>query len=100
MRLQLRLYSCARAKAAITAVLQLKTVLQAAPLLAAAITANGQEEPRNVLLRTIVDNLTSPELTETAERIDAIIAEDAAYCKRSSQRMLECLCKCTQTLWP
>ena len=53
---------CARAKAAITAVLQLKTVLRAAPLLAAALTSNGEAPPQNDLLKAVVANLSSPDL--------------------------------------
>ena len=82
---------CARAKTAVTAVLQLKAVLHAAPLLAAALTANGHEPPANPLLQQIVSNLTSPELAELAERIDAVVDEKAAFCKRASHRMLEAL---------
>jgi DNA mismatch repair ATPase MutS len=58
---------CARAKAAITAVLQLKAVLRTAPLLAAALTANGHEPPTNDVLRAIVDNCTAPELCAAAQ---------------------------------
>ena len=73
--------------------LQLKTVLRAAPLLAAALTSEGNGQPpmRNELLCKIVDNLTSPELEEMAQRIDAVIEEDAAYCRKASQHMFECL---------
>ena len=64
---------CARAKAAITAVLQLKAVLHAAPLLAAALTANGHEAPDNPLLAAIVKNLTLPELVEMEKHIGDIV---------------------------
>ena len=82
---------CARAKGAISAVLQLKAVLRAAPLLAAALTASGQEPPTNALLTAIVGNLTDPGLAKLEARIDAVIDDDATFAKRTSQRMLECL---------
>ena len=82
---------CARAKSAITAVLQLKAVLRTAPLLGAALTSSGHELPQNELLQAIVDNLTSPELTELASHIDTVIDEDASFARKTSQRMLECL---------
>lgn len=71
--------------------LQLKSVLKAAPTLAAALTANGNEMPQNELLRMIVANLTSPELAAIEENIESVIDDEATFCKRTSQRMLECL---------
>ena len=74
-----------------TQVLQLKAVLRTAPLLGAALTSSGHELPQNELLKAIVDNLTSPELTELASHIDTVIDEDASFARKTSQRMLECL---------
>jgi DNA mismatch repair protein MSH4 len=82
---------CARAKAAITAILQLKSVLRTAPVLAAALSASGTDPPHNALLLKICENLSTPEVAEVEAHIDAIVADDAAYSKRTSQRMLECL---------
>lgn len=90
---------CARAKQSINAVLQLKTVLRAAPLLAAALTSNGQDaaDPdglgplQNELLCKICENLSSSDLEELDGLISLVIDEDAMYAKRPAARVLESL---------
>ena len=81
----------AKAKAAVTAVLQLKAVLHAAPLLAAAMTSNGHAPSDNVLLHAMVRNLMDPALGQMATLIDEVVDEDATFCKKPATRMLECL---------
>lgn len=82
---------CARAKAAISAVLQLKATLRAAPLLAGALTSSGEAPPTNELLQAVVSNLESEELCAMEARINAVVDDEAVFRKRTSQRMLECL---------
>jgi len=82
---------CARAKVAISSVLRLKATLRAAPVLAAALTSNDEDPPRNELLERIVANLRTPELAEMEELIGAVIDDQACFSKKTSQRMLECL---------
>ena len=88
---------CARAKAAITAVLQLKAVLRAAPILAAALTANGHETPDNPLLAAIVTNLTLPELGEMEKHIGSVVDEESVSGRR---RLGFCPTACWRTLAP
>jgi hypothetical protein len=111
---------CARAKAGISAVLQLKTALHAAPRLASALTSSGEAPPTNEVqrrtksrtisdvppsvlpalpslppspqvLRAIVGNLASDEIGELCTRIHAIIDDEAIFRKQSCQGMLGCL---------
>ena len=82
---------CQRAKAAISAVLQLKAAVRAAPRLADALTSTGEEQPRNELLQAVVANLQDPELEAMEARISSIIDDEASFRKLTSQRMLECL---------
>ena len=82
---------CARAKQTITAMLQLRSIIRSAPLLAAALTSNGERPLANELLRAIVANLSSPELQQMEERIASEIDPEATFAKRTSQRMLECI---------
>ena len=80
-----------RAKAAVSAVLQLKTALRTAPLLADALTSTDTAPPANELLQAVVANLRSAELAGMEARIEAVIDEEAAFKKKTSQRMFECL---------
>lgn len=82
---------CARAKAAISAVLQLKAALSAAPQLADALTSSGEAPPSNELLRKVVENLSSSDLVRLADHIAEVIDDESTFRKRTSQRMLDCL---------
>ena len=69
----------------------------AAPLLAAALTSNGQDaaDPdglgplQNELLCKICENLSSSDLEELDGLISLVIDEDAMYAKRPAARVLE-----------
>ena len=81
----------AKAKASITAVLQLRTTLRAAPLLAEALAPPGEPATQNDLLVACLENVTAPEIAHLDALIDATLHDEATYPKRASQRILEAL---------
>ena len=62
--------------------LQLKSTIRSAPLLAAALTSSNERPPENELLQMVVANLRAPELTQMEARIGAVIDENAAFAKK------------------